>query len=82
VTAYRPLKAYFSNKGFARFCNSKYTAEIAELDNLEVHLTNVAINKHGKTVRVCISLLAELLTMFLPAYLDLDAELGIGDEGG
>mmetsp|Transcript_5923 Transcript_5923/g.10258 ORF Transcript_5923/g.10258 Transcript_5923/m.10258 type:complete len:412 (-) Transcript_5923:188-1423(-) len=49
VTAYRPLKAYFSNKGFARFCNSKYTAEIAELDNLEVHLTNVAINKHGKT---------------------------------
>ena len=51
VTSYRPLKAYFCNKGFARFCNSKYTAEMCEMDNLEVHLTNVAINKHGKTVR-------------------------------
>eukprot|EP00241_Pyramimonas_parkeae_P018583 CAMPEP_0114279880 /NCGR_PEP_ID=MMETSP0059-20121206/2135_1 /TAXON_ID=36894 /ORGANISM="Pyramimonas parkeae, Strain CCMP726" /LENGTH=404 /DNA_ID=CAMNT_0001400233 /DNA_START=138 /DNA_END=1354 /DNA_ORIENTATION=+ len=49
VTGYRPLKAYMSTLGFARFCNSKYTSDFAELDNNEVHLTNVAIQKHGET---------------------------------
>mmetsp|Transcript_41192 Transcript_41192/g.131825 ORF Transcript_41192/g.131825 Transcript_41192/m.131825 type:complete len:290 (+) Transcript_41192:167-1036(+) len=48
VLSYRPLKAYVSRLGFARFCNVKYTNEVRELDNEFVHLTNVAIQKHGE----------------------------------
>jgi len=29
--------------GFARFCTEKYTPDVAELDNMMIHLTNVAI---------------------------------------
>ena len=62
VTCYRPIKAwllvfylfmrgipfYFRySLGFARFCNEKYTPDIAELDNMYIHLTNVAIQKHS-----------------------------------
>ncbi|KAK9814201.1 hypothetical protein WJX72_002184 [[Myrmecia] bisecta] len=47
VLSYRPLKAYMSREGFARFCNIKYTRELGEMDNQFVHLTNVAIQKHG-----------------------------------
>ena len=36
-----------SELGFARFCNIKYSSEVAEMDNQFVHLTNVAIQKHG-----------------------------------
>ena len=43
VTSYRPLKVWLSSKGFARFCNEKYSSEIADLENMMVHLTNVAI---------------------------------------
>ena len=31
--------------GFARFCTEKYTPDVAELDNMMIHLTNVAIQK-------------------------------------
>ena len=31
--------------GFARFCTEKYTPDIAELDNMMIHLTNVAVQK-------------------------------------
>lgn len=48
VTSYRPLKAYISRLGFARFCNVKYSAEVGDIDNMYVHLTNVAIQKHGE----------------------------------
>lgn len=44
VTSFRPLKVYFFRSGFCRFCNDAYTAD---LDDLAVHLTNVAIQKHG-----------------------------------
>eukprot|EP00344_Euplotes_crassus_P004439 CAMPEP_0197003758 /NCGR_PEP_ID=MMETSP1380-20130617/12596_1 /TAXON_ID=5936 /ORGANISM="Euplotes crassus, Strain CT5" /LENGTH=379 /DNA_ID=CAMNT_0042422353 /DNA_START=88 /DNA_END=1228 /DNA_ORIENTATION=+ len=47
VTSYRPLKIWWYNTGFARFCNEKYTADIAELDNMTIHLTNVAIQKQS-----------------------------------
>jgi tubulin polyglutamylase TTLL1 len=47
VTSYRPLKVWMFNTGFARFCNEKYTADIAELDNMMIHLTNVAIQKQS-----------------------------------
>lgn len=45
VTSYRPLKVWLSTLGFARFCNEKYSSSIDELDNMMVHLTNVAIQK-------------------------------------
>eukprot|EP00741_Cyanophora_paradoxa_P017157 tig00020960_g16569.t1 len=48
VTSYRPLRAYRYRLGFCRFCTVKYTADIAEIDNMFVHLTNVAIQKHGE----------------------------------
>lgn len=47
VTSYRPLKAYIYDDGFARFCNELYSSDIAEMDNMFVHLTNVAIQKYS-----------------------------------
>ena len=47
VTSYRPLKVYLHTGGFARFCTEKYTSDMTELDNMMVHLTNVAIQKFG-----------------------------------
>lgn len=43
VTNYRPLKVWLSTLGFARFCNAKYSNDVSEIDNLMMHLTNVAI---------------------------------------
>lgn len=48
VTSYSPLHAYLYKDGFSRFCNEKYTADIAEVDNMFIHLTNVAIQKHSE----------------------------------
>ena len=45
VTNYRPLKVWLSSEGFARFCNKKYSLASDEFDNMEIHLTNVAIQK-------------------------------------
>ncbi|MEQ2199932.1 putative tubulin polyglutamylase ttll1 [Xenoophorus captivus] len=47
VTTYRPLKCYMYKLGFCRFCTVKYTPSTSELENMFVHLTNVAIQKHG-----------------------------------
>jgi tubulin polyglutamylase TTLL1 len=47
VTSYRPLKVYLHRSGFARFCNVKYTNDVADLDNLFMHLTNVSIQSKG-----------------------------------
>eukprot|EP01006_Ploeotia_vitrea_P048830 TRINITY_DN67278_c0_g6_i1.p1 TRINITY_DN67278_c0_g6~~TRINITY_DN67278_c0_g6_i1.p1 ORF type:complete len:415 (-),score=22.98 TRINITY_DN67278_c0_g6_i1:82-1326(-) len=48
VISYRPLRAFFHGEGFARFCTAKYNTNVHDLDNLFVHLTNVAIQKHGE----------------------------------
>ena len=48
VTSYRPLRAYISQQGFCRFCTVKYNANMNDMDNMFVHLTNVAIQKHGE----------------------------------
>ena len=48
VTSYRPLKVWINSGGFARFCTEKYTHDVAELDNLMIHLTNVAVQKDAK----------------------------------
>lgn len=47
VTSCRPLKCYLFKPGFCRFCTVKYNADVSELDNMFVHLTNVSIQKHG-----------------------------------
>jgi len=47
TTSFRPLKAWFFKLGFCRFCNEKYTSDVAEIDNMFIHLTNVAIQKNS-----------------------------------
>jgi tubulin polyglutamylase TTLL1 len=57
VTSWQPLQAHIHRSGFARFCAVQYTATpssgsgkraaAADLGNLYMHLTNVAIQKHG-----------------------------------
>ncbi|XP_006866909.1 PREDICTED: probable tubulin polyglutamylase TTLL1 isoform X2 [Chrysochloris asiatica] len=47
VSTYRPLRCYMYKLGFCRFCTVKYSPSTSELDNMFVHLTNVAIQKHG-----------------------------------
>uniref|UniRef100_A0A5F9C204 TTL family tubulin polyglutamylase complex subunit L1 n=1 Tax=Oryctolagus cuniculus TaxID=9986 RepID=A0A5F9C204_RABIT len=48
VSTYRPLRCYMYKLGFCRFCTVRYTPSTSELDNMFVHLTNVAIQKHGE----------------------------------
>tara|TARA_B110000977_G_scaffold80890_1_gene108269 strand:+ start:30149 stop:31570 length:1422 start_codon:yes stop_codon:yes gene_type:complete len=48
VTNFRPLVAYVSRLGFARFCVTKYTSTSSkdgDLEDLDAHLTNVAVQK-------------------------------------
>ena len=45
VTSYRPLKAWLYGMGFGRFCVVKYSTDVSEKDNMQIHLTNVAISK-------------------------------------
>jgi tubulin polyglutamylase TTLL1 len=47
VRSFRPLKAYIHEEGFARFCAVRYSHAPADLGNHFMHLTNVAIQKHG-----------------------------------
>ena len=48
VTSYHPLTVYMHRSGFARFSSTRYTTVKGELGNTLVHLTNVAIQKHGE----------------------------------
>jgi hypothetical protein len=34
VPSYSPLVVYLATLGFARFCNVKYTRELAQLENM------------------------------------------------
>jgi tubulin polyglutamylase TTLL1 len=45
VTSYHPLKVWLFKHGFCRFCNEKFSVDVNELDNIFIHLTNVAIQK-------------------------------------
>lgn len=45
VTSYLPLKVYWHREGFARFCNEDYSIDVNDIDNIYVHLTNVAVQK-------------------------------------
>lgn len=48
VISYRPLQAFVYREGFARFCNVKYSADVDDMDNPFVHLTNVAVQKNNE----------------------------------
>ncbi|CAK9074656.1 unnamed protein product [Durusdinium trenchii] len=48
VTSYRPLKVFLYRGGFCRFCVEQYSTDVAEIDNIFVHLTNVAIQKQAE----------------------------------
>jgi tubulin polyglutamylase TTLL1 len=45
VNSYRPLKVWLFKHGFCRFCNEKFSVDINEIDNIYIHLTNVAVQK-------------------------------------
>jgi tubulin polyglutamylase TTLL1 len=47
VTSYKPLKVWVNKLGFARFSNEEYKFDPRELDDLYIHLTNVAIQKYS-----------------------------------
>ena len=42
------MKAWLSSLGFARFCHEKYSSDANELNNMMMHLTNVAIQKNAE----------------------------------
>jgi tubulin polyglutamylase TTLL1 len=46
VTSYRPLRAFVSRLGFARFCSVSYSEAKADMDNPFVHLTNGTYCSH------------------------------------
>jgi len=48
VPSYRPLKVYLYRGGFCRFCVEQYTTDVAEFDNVFIHLTNIAIQKQAE----------------------------------
>ena len=45
VTTFHPLKAYLYQQGFCRFCNEKFSVDVSDINNIYMHLTNVAIQK-------------------------------------
>lgn len=55
ITSFRPLRAYMYREGFARFCATRYSMDMKDVDNMFVHLTNVAIQKYGVTFQVVIA---------------------------
>ena len=49
VTCYNPLTAYLYRTGFCRFTSFKYSLNPEDLNNNQIHLTNVAIQKQSAT---------------------------------
>jgi tubulin polyglutamylase TTLL9 len=45
ATSYKPLTVYLYREGFARFTTQRYDEN--DIENSEVHLTNVAVQKHS-----------------------------------
>ena len=48
VTSYQPLTIYMYRSGFARFSHTRSAMDTAELTNMQMHLTNVAVQKHNE----------------------------------
>ena len=54
VASYTPLVVWLYRSGFGRFTFSRYSSDTTTMDNLYVHLTNVAIQKtSSECVRRC-----------------------------
>ena len=49
VTNYSPLTAYLYRTGFCRFTSVKYSLNMEDLSNNQIHLTNVAVQKYSDT---------------------------------
>ena len=49
VTSYSPLTAYLYRTGFCRFTSVKYSLNLEDLSNNQIHLTNVAVQKNSDT---------------------------------
>ena len=49
VTSYSPLTIYLYRTGFCRFTSVKYSLNIEDLSNNQIHLTNVAVQKNSDT---------------------------------
>jgi tubulin polyglutamylase TTLL9 len=49
VTCYNPLTAYLYRTGFCRFTSFKYSLNPEDLNNNQIHLTNVAVQKQSAT---------------------------------
>lgn len=49
VTCYKPLKVWFYNLGFGRFCTEKFSADPKDRDNKYMHLANASIAKTSGT---------------------------------
>ena len=48
-TCYNPLTAYLNRTGFCRFTSFKYSLNPEDLNNNQIHLTNVAVQKQSAT---------------------------------
>jgi len=49
ITSFSPLQIFMYRRGFARFTQTRYSSDPAEIRNQFMHLTNVAIQKKSKT---------------------------------
>jgi len=48
VTSYTPLTVYMYRSGFARFSHARFSMDAADLADAQIHLTNVAVQKHNE----------------------------------
>jgi len=48
VTTYDPLTIYLYREGFGRFTHTAYSNKAADMQNTQMHLTNVAIQKSAE----------------------------------
>ena len=48
VLSYAPLRVYLYRSGFARFSGTRFSMRKQDIDNINIHLTNVAIQKTTK----------------------------------
>jgi tubulin polyglutamylase TTLL1 len=60
VRSFQPLIAYIYKEGFARMSNVPYTTEKRHAENLQVHLTNIAVQKKFSNVQESKVLLTDL----------------------
>jgi len=65
VPSFNPLTVWLYRAGFARFTAMRYSSATSNIENTEMHLTNVAIQKHGEHYN------ADVSCLFLPPLLSL-----------